>query len=133
MKVMADSVQEAGGKIYGVTMEMLKESRRMNADEMIIARDLPERKKLLLKKSDAIILLVGGIGSLDEVTEILEYKKHNVHNKPMVVLNTDNFYEGLEKQFTRMKKDGFLPKKNEKLLFFADSPSQAIEYINKNL
>ncbi|MFA6017136.1 MAG: TIGR00730 family Rossman fold protein [Patescibacteria group bacterium] len=133
MKVIADSVQENGGKVYGVTMEFLKAHRRMNADEMTIAKDLSERKKLLLSKSDAIILLVGGIGSLDEVAEMLEFKKHKLHNKPIVVLNTDKFYEGLKIQFERMDKDGFLPRKLNELIYFADSPKQALQYINKEL
>ena len=133
MKVIADSVQENGGKVFGVTMEFIKAHRRMNTDEMIIAKDLPERKKLLLSKSSAIILLVGGIGSLDEVAEMLEFKKHKLHNKPIVVLNTDNFYEGLKSQFQRMEKDGFLPRKLDELIYFADSPKQALQYINKEL
>ena len=133
MKIIADSVQENGGKVYGVTMEFLKAHRRMNADEMAIAKDLPERKKLLLGKASAIILLVGGIGSLDEVAEMLEFKKHNLHNKPIVVLNTDKFYEGLKSQFLRMEKDGFLPRKLDELIYFADSPKQALQYINKTL
>src|SRR3989338_92104 len=66
MKVIADSVQSNGSKVFGVTMELFKDHRRMNADEMIITKDLPERKKLLLRKSDALILLPGGVGSLDE-------------------------------------------------------------------
>jgi len=133
MKVIADSVQENGGKIYGVTMEFLKDHRRMNADEMTIAKDLPERKKLLLSKSDAIILLVGGIGSLDEVAEMLEFKKHNLHQKPIVVLNTDKFYEGLKVQFQRMENDGFLPRKLDELIFFADTPINAINYVKRSL
>ena len=133
MKVIADGVQSAGGKIIGITMEMLKNTRRMNSDEMIIAKDLPERKSLLLKRADAIILLVGGIGSLDEVTEILEHKKHNVHNKPIVVLNTDGFYSGLKAQFIRMKEDGFLTKEINELIYFADTPNDALSYINKSL
>jgi len=133
MKVMADSVQKAGGRIIGITMEMLKDDRRLNANKMIIAKDLPERKALFLKRSSAIVLLVGGIGSLDEITEILEYKKHNIHNKPVVVLNTDSFYKGLKNQLIRMEKDGFLPKKINDLLFFADTPKEAIGFINKSL
>jgi hypothetical protein len=130
MKAIADAVQNAGGKIIGITMELLKNTRRMNADEMIIAKDLPERKQLLLKRADAIVLLVGGIGSLDEVTEILEHKKHNLHNKPIVVLNTDDFYGGLKTQFIRMKQDGFLTKEINELIYFADTPQDALNYIN---
>ncbi len=82
MKVIADSVQSNGGKVFGVTVELFKGHRRMNADEMIITKDLPERKKLLLRKSDALILLPGGVGSLDEITEVIELKKHDIHLKP---------------------------------------------------
>ena len=131
MKVIADTVQNNGGKIFGITMELLKEHRRMNANEMTITKDLPERKRLLLNKSDAIILLVGGIGSLDEVAEMLEFKKHNLHQKPIVVLNTDEFYQGLKNQFQRMEKDGFLPRKLKDLIYFAYTPKEAIDYINK--
>ena len=129
MKVIADSVQSNGGKVFGVTMELFKGHRRMKADEMIITKDFPERKKLLLKKADAIILLAGGVGSLDEITEVIELKKHSFHFKPVVVLNTDKFYEGLKIQLQRMEKDGFLTKALDEFLYFADTPSEAINYI----
>ncbi len=133
MKVMADTVEQEGGKLIGISMELVKDQTRKVADEMVITTDLPTRKAMMLKRSDAIVLLVGGIGSLDEITEILELKKHNQHAKPVVVLNTDNFYEGLEMQFKRMKDEGFLTKPLDELLFFAKDPDEAIEYINKRL
>lgn len=132
MKITADAVQNNGGKIFGVTMEALKKERRMNADKMIIAKDIKKRKKILLSKADAIILLPGGIGGLDEMTEILELKKEKLHQKPMVVLNIDNFYRGLKVQFQRMKKDGFITEDLNALIFFANTPQQAINYI-KNI
>jgi uncharacterized protein (TIGR00730 family) len=133
MKVIAASVQDNGGKIFGVTIELLKGYRRMNADEMIITKDFPERKRLLLKKADAIILLPGGVGSLDEITEAIELKKHNFHLKPVVILNTDKFYEGLKIQLQRMEKDGFLTKALDEFLYFANTPQEAINYIKKFL
>ena len=133
MKVIADSVQSNGGKVFGVTMELFKGHRRMNADEMIITKDFSERKKLFLKKSDAIILLPGGVGSFDEITEIIELKKHNIHLKPIVVLNIYRFYEGLKIQLERMEKDGFLTKSLNEFLYFADTPQEAIDYIKKSL
>lgn len=133
MKVIADEVQKNGGKVIGITVEFLKQGRRLNADKMIITKDISSRKSLLFKRSDAIILLVGGIGSLDEITDLLELKKHNFHHHPIVVLNTDNFYQGLKTQFKRMEKDGFLTKKVEEFLYFADTPKQAIDYINKKV
>src|SRR3989344_5734685 len=89
MKVIADEVQNNGGKLIGITVDFLKQGRRLNADEMIITKDISSRKALLFRRSNAIIMMVGGIGSLDEITELLELKKHNFHNHPVVVLNTD--------------------------------------------
>jgi uncharacterized protein (TIGR00730 family) len=133
MKVVADTVQGEGGKIFGITMELLKGTERKNADEMIIAKDLATRKSLMMSRSDALVLMVGGIGSLDEVTEMLELKKHNLHTKPIVVLNTDGFYEGLRSQLVRMKKEGFITKDLSDLIIFADTPKDAITIINTKL
>ena len=119
-------------KVIGITVEFLKQGRRMNADEMIITKDISDRKSLFFNRSNAIILLVGGIGSLDEVSELLELKKHNFHNHPVVVLNTDNFYAGLKAQLQRMEKDGFLTKELKELIYFAETPKQAIQYINSS-
>lgn len=133
MKITADTVQNNGGKIFGVTIKALKKERRMNADKMIITKNITERKKLLFSKADAIILLPGGIGGLDEMTEILELKKEKLHQKPIVVLNTDNFYRGLKIQFHRMKRNRFITENLSTLVFFADTPQQAINYIKKSL
>lgn len=133
MKIVCSTVQEAGGHLCGVTTEFLKDSRKLDANEMIIAPDLSKRKKLLLEKSDAIVVMVGGIGTLDEVTEVLELKKHGVHQKPIVFLNTDNFFAGLRVQLDRMEKEGFLPKKVDDLVYFADTPSDALDRVAKEL
>jgi uncharacterized protein (TIGR00730 family) len=130
MRDIASAAQEAGGKIIGISMESLKHTAREGADEMIIARDLGERKALLLERSDAIITLVGGTGTLDEFTDLLELRRHGVHDKQMIILNTDNFYQGLKLQYERMKHDGFLdrlPRPFGQLVTFADTPEEAME------
>lgn len=131
MKVIADAVQSNGGKLIGITTEMFKDNRRLNADQMIITLDHAERKKMFLEKADAFMLLVGGIGSMDEITEILEFKKHGIHHKPMVVLNTAGFYDGLKTQLTRMEKENFLPRKLQDLISFAATPAQALTLLRK--
>jgi hypothetical protein len=85
----------------------------------------------MAEKSDAFVLLVGGIGSIDEVTELLELKKQKQHNKPIVVLNTDGFYDGLKNQFKRMKQEGFIRQVLDDMIYFVDTPVQAIGYIDK--
>lgn len=133
MRAVASTVQKANGKIVGISMELLRHIARKNADEMIIAKDLSERKATLLKRADAIAVLVGGIGTLDEITEILELKKHGLHQKPIVVLNTENFYEGLKVQLQKMKDDGFITRSLDELIYFADQPEEAINYLNERL
>lgn len=138
MKVIADEVQKGGGKLYGVTVSTFHHLARKNADEMILAKTLGERKAAFLEKGDAIVALVGGIGTLDELTEIIEFRKTGHHDKPIAVLNTEGFYEGLKVQLQKMKDDGFLKsslgkKVSEELVHFADTPQEAIDYLNKEL
>lgn len=129
MREIADAAQEAGGKIVGVSVEPIKASAREHADEMVIAKTWPERRATLLARGDAIVALPGGIGTLDEITEVLEYKKQNLHQKPIVFLNTNGFFDGMKLQFERMDSEGFLPKKLADLLFFAATPEEALDYI----
>lgn len=133
MEVIASNVQEGGGKLYGVSVEFLRHKTRKNADEMIVAVDLNERKAKMLVRCDAIAVLVGGTGTLDEATDVIELRKQNIHNKPVVILNTENFYEGLKVQLQKMKDDGFIKRPLEGLIFFADTPQEAIDYIDENL
>ncbi|MFI6439686.1 TIGR00730 family Rossman fold protein [Streptomyces sp. NPDC050759] len=133
MKVVADGVQEAGGRLVGVSVEFLAAKVRPGVDEMVIAKDLAERKKLLLEKADAVVIMVGGTGTLDEATEILELKKHGHTQKPVVLLNTAGFYDGLKEQFRRMEDEGFLPLPLTDLVFFAEEPVGALAYLEESL
>ncbi len=121
---------ECGGKIVGISVDYLKHTARSEADEMIITVDLAERKAMMLDRSDAIVVMVGGIGTVDEASDVMEHKKHGQHDKPIVVLNTDGFYNGLEQQLTHMDSEGFLPKALGELVFFTREPQAAIDYIN---
>ncbi|MEU7279395.1 TIGR00730 family Rossman fold protein [Streptomyces sp. NPDC045431] len=131
MKVVADGVQEAGGRLVGVSVEFLVHKARSGVDEMVVAKDLAERKALMLAKSDAVVIMVGGTGTLDEATEILELKKHGLHTKPVVLLNTAGFYDGLKEQFRRMDAEGFLPVPLTDLVFFAEDGVAALAYLEE--
>jgi uncharacterized protein (TIGR00730 family) len=131
MKVMADGVQAGGGKIYGISVEILKEAARPDADEMVIAKDLGERKAMMLARSDVIVVLPGGLGTLDELSEILELRKHNAHNKQVIVLNTDGFYDGLVTQLDRMSTEGFITRPLTDYIAYADTPEAAIALVER--
>jgi uncharacterized protein (TIGR00730 family) len=129
MKVVADGVQETGGRLVGVSVELFRETARVDADEMVFAKDLAERKALLIAASDAVVVMVGGLGTLDEATEILELRKHKLHEKPVVLLNTAGFYDGLTTQLRRMDAEGFLPIPLDELVYFADEGTDALAHL----
>ncbi|WP_336318588.1 TIGR00730 family Rossman fold protein [Streptomyces lavendofoliae] len=132
MKVVADGVQKAGGRLVGVSVDFLAAKARAGADEMVFARDLAERKALMLARADAVVIMVGGTGTLDEATEILELKKHGKHDKPVVLLNAAGFYDGLKEQFRRMEAEGFLPLPLTDLVFFAEDGVSALAYLEES-
>ncbi|MBV6699289.1 TIGR00730 family Rossman fold protein [Kitasatospora aureofaciens] len=129
MGLLADEVKAAGGRLVGVMVEMLKHKGYVGADELVMTRDLAERKAVLASRADAIVVLVGGLGTLDEVTEVLELKKHGMFDKPVVVLDTEGFYTGLRTQLERMDAEGFLPRPLGELIGFADTPAQVFEQL----
>ncbi|OEV05610.1 TIGR00730 family Rossman fold protein [Streptomyces oceani] len=126
MKVVADGVRAGGGRLVGVSVEFLRTKARQDADEMIITASLAERKALLLEHADAFVVMAGGTGTLDEATDILELKKHGMHGKPVVVLNTAGFYDGLRQQLRRMEDERFLPVPLSELVSFAETADRAM-------
>ncbi|MEU4210751.1 TIGR00730 family Rossman fold protein [Streptomyces sp. NPDC026206] len=132
MKVMADGVQDSGGRLVGVSVEFLASKARKNADEMVVTQDLAARKAELLARGDGVVIMVGGTGTLDEATEILELKKHGLHSKPVVLLNAAGFYDGLKQQFQRMDAEGFLPLPLTDLVFFAEDGVGAMAYLEES-
>lgn len=129
MKVVADAVQTTGGHLVGISVEFLRQSARAGADEMVITADLAERKAVMLARSDAIVILAGGLGTLDEATEILEQKKHGLHDKPVVLLNTAGFYDGLITQLERMETEGFLPRPLVELVTVAEDGAEVLRHL----
>jgi uncharacterized protein (TIGR00730 family) len=129
MGVLADAVRAAGGRLVGVSVDLLAHKTYQGADEIVMALDLAERKAILLARADAVVVLVGGLGTLDEVTEVLELKKHGLHIKPVVVLDTEGFYDGLRDQLARMEAEGFLPRPLDELVFFAADAASALAYL----
>jgi len=97
MGTVANAVQNAGGATFGVIPAHLasRESIRPGLDRLVVTESMHERKMLMFHESDAIILLPGGAGSLDEFFEILTWRQLGLHDKPIHVLNTAGYWNGL--------------------------------------
>lgn len=129
MEVIASEAQSFGSRITGVTVDFLERYAREDADEMIITSSLGARKDLIVERSSALAVMVGGTGTLDEVTDILEHKKHGHVEPPIVFLNTNSFYEGFRMQLERMRETGMLTVPLDQLAHFADTPEEAFNYL----
>ncbi|MFI7661814.1 TIGR00730 family Rossman fold protein [Micromonospora parva] len=132
MRILADAVQESGGRLIGISVESLRwvlREKLNEGDEVIVTADLAARKALLLERSDAVLVLPGGTGTLDEATDVIELKRHRVHDKPIVIINIAGFYDGLLQQLTRMEEDGFFDLPVSQLVQFAPDPSTAMTLV----
>lgn len=122
MKVISDSVRDSGGKLVSIVrpVEFRSGPVKLDVDEEVVVNSVSEHKQRLRDDTDAIVVLAGGIGTIDEVTEILELKKHKQYDKPIVIINTNGFYDGLKMQLERMKEEGFMSVDLDELVVFVD-------------
>jgi uncharacterized protein (TIGR00730 family) len=96
MGACARAAHAAGGRVLGVMPEFLRQ-REILFDEVetIVVPSMHERKMLMFEESDAFVALPGGIGTLEEVVELLSWRRLDLHNKPIVFYNPDGFWDQL--------------------------------------
>jgi uncharacterized protein (TIGR00730 family) len=94
---VANAVQDAGGKTFGVIPTHLLEWEvgKRDLDSFVITETMHERKKVMFMNADAVVVLPGGAGSLDEFFEALTWRQLKLHNKPLILLNIDGFWDPL--------------------------------------
>jgi len=88
-----------------------------------------ERKKIMFTNSDAVILLPGGPGSLDEFFEILTWAQLEVHKKPIVVINVNNYWDPLFSLIDHTISSGFAENSLKKLFTITETATDAVEYL----
>ena len=134
MYACAGAVKEAGGKIIGIMPERLANMGCANpedCDEFVLTEGMRERKAKLDELSDAVIALAGGFGTLEELSELIVQKQLGYNNKPIVILNTDGFYDKLIDFFETIISENFANTESRKLYYIAKTPQEALEYIKK--
>jgi hypothetical protein len=96
----ARAAHEAGGRVLGVIPEFLTDREGVyGAVETVIVNDMPTRKLRMFEESDAFAVLPGGIGTLEEIIELLSWKRLNLHHKPVVFVNIQGFWDPLFELF----------------------------------
>ena len=131
MGAVARGVHEKGGKVTGVLPEFFKkkEIEYSEADELIVTRDMRERKAVMDVRSDAFIVLPGGVGTLEEAMEIFSLVQLKLTVKPLVFINTEGFYDGIIRHFEQLVELKFAKEETLKMYALVNTPEEAMEFI----
>jgi len=131
MKIVADTTIEHGGRATGITLKSLDEFEltNPNINETIITHSLFERKEKFLDMSDAFIVLPGGVGSMDELLEVMVSNQLGGINKPLGLLNINGYYDGFIDWLQRSVDEEFVSIENQNQVLVNDNPQELLEMI----
>ncbi len=129
MGEVARAAQAAGGDTFGVIPKHLVEWEVGKTDltRYVVTETMHERKKVMFMNAEAIVVLPGGAGSLDELFEVLTWRQLGLHEKPILLLSTDGYWTPLIKLIDHVIDQGFADASLKPFLTEVGSPSAAIE------
>src|SRR5262249_38029001 len=106
----AQSVTDHGGFVTGVIPDFLVSREHMyeQAQELIVTRDMHERKRLMFERADAFVALPGGVGTLEELVEQITWAQLGRHKKPILIVNVDRFWDPFCKLLDHMREVEFI-------------------------
>lgn len=134
MYACASQVKANGGKIIGVMPERLYDMGCGNpedCDEFILTKGMRERKAKMDEVSEGVIALSGGFGTLEEISEMIVQKQLGYNKKPIVLLNTNGFYDNLISFFNTIIASNFAKQGTEELYYIVQTPMEAVKYIKE--
>ena len=129
MGACTDACLAAGGKAIGVIPQFMIDQgwQHRGMTELIISPDMHRRKELMAEKSDACIALAGGVGTLEELLEIITWKQLGLYLKPIIILNTNGYYDALLAQLQRAADECFMRPQHTAIWSVAATPEEAIQ------
>ena len=129
MGALADSALESGGKVIGVTIDQFnsKEIGHRNLTQLHVLDNIQARKAKMLELSDGIIALPGGFGTFDELIEGLTWAQLGYHQKPVGLLNTNNYFDPFVSMLDHAWSEGFLYVGQTDLLITDTEPGRLLE------
>lgn len=128
MGVLGDTAVDSGGYITGIITEQLDdiEVGHQGLNELIIVKNMHERKKMMADKSQAVVCLPGGVGTWEEFFESLTWNQLGLQTKPIILLNIENYYSKLKIFIQHAVDEGFLPQSTSDELVLVDDVDEAI-------
>lgn len=133
MEATAQAAKASGAKVVGVVPQILEERDRVSTliDEKINCRNLSDRKDIMLERSDILVALPGGVGTLDEIFHVLAAAMIGYHSKRVVLYNVNGFWDSLMELLGSSKEKGFVRCDLERHLVVADSIDELEKYIQE--
>ncbi len=135
MAAVAQGARDAGGKVTGITPQLMVDKGLSDnlADELVVTNDMRDRKALLEQRGDAFIALPGGLGTFEEVFEIIVGRQLGYHNKPVIVLNLGGYYRPLLDMIEHGIEQKFIKPAVRDLFFVADDVEETIAFLKKDI
>ena len=132
---VAKSAQNNGAKALGVipTHLMQREVAKTDLAKLVITENMHERKKVMFMNSDAIVLLPGGAGSLDEFFEVLTWAQIGLHKKPIILVNTEQYWTPLATLIDHVISEGFAEATLKSYFDIVDTAEDALNFIQARL
>lgn len=128
MGAAADACLAAGGRAVGVIPTFMVEQgwQHTSMTELVVTPDMHRRKERMAEMSDACVALPGGVGTLEELLEIITWKQLGLYLKPIVILNTGGYYDALLSQLDRAAAERFMRGEHKAIWSVADTPEEAL-------
>ena len=132
MHASALATKQSGGRVIGVIPELIQSKGIASdyTDELIVTKDMKERKEVIREKSDAFIALPGSFGTLEEIMEVITLKQLGYHSKAIVFVDVDGFYSALRAQFDMQYQENFANEAFRQMYVFVKDAKEALDYIN---
>jgi uncharacterized protein (TIGR00730 family) len=134
MGKLADTAMEKQGKVIGIIPKFMMDVEwgHKNITELILVKDMHERKKKLIEDIDAIVILPGGSGTLEETMEVITLKRLGKFTKPIIFINTDGFYDSLFTLFDKMVEEKFMREEHQQMWTSINKPEEIIKAIKES-
>ena len=132
MGAVANAAIENNGTVTGVIPEFLMhhEVGHEGITKLEVVSSMHERKARMAELSDGFIVLPGGLGTLEELFEIMTWKQLGLHNKPIIVVNIDGYWDSLQKTIKNMSATGYLRPENIELAIFVNKVDEIFSKLN---
>jgi len=129
---LADGALSRGGRVIGVIPNFMSELEwaHRGLSELVLVRDMHERKRLMIEEVDAVVALPGGCGTFEELFEAMAWKRLALYGGPIVIVNTRGFYNACIELLEHSVTERFMDERHRSMWTVVDSPEDILDAIN---